>query len=131
MRPLILLLAMPLFAFGAEDAWAKLRDVKSGSELKVYKVGSTSPLLVKMGELTDENLVIIEKNKQTAIPRDQIDRVEARPVGKRTITKETKTTDTSNDPRRAIPGPDQQLGVHGASSSTSTSAGVSLDKPAF
>jgi len=123
---------MPLFAIGADDAWAKLRDVKSGAELRVYKIGVAQPLLVKMGELTDENLVILEKNKQTAIARDQIDKVEARAGAvKRTVNKETKTTDNSNDPRNVIPGPTQQLGVKGANTSTSSSTTFSTEKPAF
>ena len=65
MRTLLLCLALPLLTWGADDdAWAKLRDVKSGAEIRVYKIGAAQPLAVKMGELTDENLVIIDKNKQ-------------------------------------------------------------------
>ena len=130
MRPLIVLLAMQVLAWGSDDAWAKLREVKSGAELRVYKIGSAQPLLVKMGELTDEHLVIIEKNKQTAIARDQIDRVEARPTTKRTVSKETKVTDNTNDPKNVIPSPAQQ-GTHGPNTSTSTTAGMSFDKPPF
>ena len=59
MRTLLLCLALPLLTWGADDdAWAKLRDVKSGAEIRVYKIGAAQPLAVKMGELTDENLVI-------------------------------------------------------------------------
>ena len=132
MRALMILLVIPFFSRAAEDAWAKLREVKSGAELRVFKIGSPTPLIVKMGELTDENLVIIDKNKQTAIARDQIDKVEARltPV-KRTVTRETKTTDNSNDPRNVIPGPTQQLGVKGANTTTSSSTTFTTDKPPF
>lgn len=132
MRTLLLCLALPLLTWGADDdAWAKLRDVKSGAEIRVYKIGAAQPLTVKMGELTDENLVIINKDKQTAIARDQLERVEARPAGKgRTMTSTTKTTDSVGDPKAVIPGPDQQ-GTPGPRTSTSTSSSVTLDKPAF
>jgi hypothetical protein len=50
-----------------------------------------------MDELTDENLVVIMKKTQTAIPKDQIDRIDARPSGggatKETTTKQTVDTD--------------------------------------
>ncbi|MEO8591934.1 MAG: hypothetical protein ABI759_01305 [Candidatus Solibacter sp.] len=133
MRHLLLFLALPLLVWSAdEDAWAKLKDVKTGAELRVYKVGSAQPMLVKMDELTDDNLVIIEKNKQVAIPRTQLDRVEARPISKgSTLNKRTTTTssDGVGDPKAVIPGPQQ--GSPGAHSTTSTSTSVSFDKPGF
>jgi hypothetical protein len=83
-----------------------------------------------MDELTDDNLVVINKNEQTAIPRDQIDRVDYRPSGKSRITKETttKVNDGVGDPKAVIPGPNQ--GPSGPS--TSTSSGLSIgSKPDF
>ena len=82
MRKLALFLCTAFLAFGADDPWAKLKELKTGTELRVYKKGAAQPLLVKMDELTDDNLVVINKNEQTAIPRDQIDRVDYRPSGK-------------------------------------------------
>jgi hypothetical protein len=60
-------------AFGADDEWTKVRSLKTGAELRVYKKGSTQPVSAQMDELTDENLVVIVKKTQTAIPKDQID----------------------------------------------------------
>jgi hypothetical protein len=98
--------------------------------LRVYKKGAAQPLLVKMDELTDDNLLVIEKNKQAAIPRDQIDRVDARPSGKSRLTTQTKVTDSAGDPKAAIPGPEQQHGV--PVPGTSTSSNVSIgSKPDF
>jgi hypothetical protein len=40
----------------------------------VYKKCSTQRASAQMNELTDENLVVIVKKTQTAIPKDQIER---------------------------------------------------------
>ena len=94
-------------AMAADDAWAKVKAIKSGAELRVYKKGSAQPLLVKMDEATDERLVFVDKKEQTSIAKEDIDRVDARPSSKRPVTKHTeeKTSDTNADPRSAIPGP--------------------------
>jgi hypothetical protein len=126
-----LFLCAAVLAFGADDPWAKLKELKTGTELRVYKKGAAQPLLVKMDELTDDNLVVIDKKEQTAIARDQIERVDYRPSGKSRVTTETKTkvNDGVGDPKAVIPGPGQQ-GNPGPS--TSTSSGVSIgSKPDF
>ena len=80
MGKLALFLCTAFLAFGVDDPWAKLKELKTGTELRVFKKGAAQPLLVKMDELTDDNLVVINKNEQTAIPRDVIDRVDYRPA---------------------------------------------------
>ena len=35
-------------AMAADDPWAKVKAIKSGSELRVYKKGAAQPLVVKM-----------------------------------------------------------------------------------
>jgi hypothetical protein len=124
-----LLLCAAILAFGADDPWAKVKEIKSGVELRVYKKGAAQPLLVKMDEATDDNLAVVNKNEQIAIPKDQIDRIDFRPSKSR-VTKETKSTvsDPSTDPRSAIPGPDR--GHPGPASSTSTSVNIG-SKPDF
>jgi len=126
----VLLLCTALLAYGAEDPWAKLKELKTGAELRVFKKGAAQPLLVKMGELTDDNLVVINKNEQTAIARDQIDRVDYRPSGKSRVVKEstTKVNDGVGDPKAVIPSP--RSGPPGPS--TSSSSNVSFgSKPDF
>src|ERR1035437_10697901 len=91
MPKFVLFLCTAVLAFGADDPWAKLKKLKTGTELRVYKKGAAQPLLVKMDELTDDNLVVIDKNAQTAIARELIDRVDYRPSGKSRVTKETTT----------------------------------------
>jgi hypothetical protein len=116
MLKLVLFLCPALLAFGADDPWAKLKELKTGTELRVYKKGAAQPLLVQMDELTGDNLVVIEKKEQTAIARDLIERVDYRPSGKSRVTKETTTKD--------VVGPDGR--------STSTNSGLSIGpKPDF
>lgn len=92
MRGLLLLLFAGLMAFAASD-WAKVKDLKTGAELRVYKKGSTQPLSAQMVDLTDDNLVVLVKKTETAIPRDQIDRIDARPLSGNRVTKETTEKD--------------------------------------
>jgi len=113
----------------AEDPWAKVKGIKSGTELRVYKKGSAQPLLVKMDEATDDRLVFVNKNEQTSLDKEEIDRVDARPSNKRAVTKETKETmsDSNADPRSAIPGPQPNRPGPTGSSSTSFSMGGKPD----
>jgi len=131
MRKLAFLFCTALVAFAADDPWAKVKELKTGTELRVYKKGAAQPLLVQMDELTDDNLVVIDKKRQTAIGRDQIDRVDYRPSGKSRVTKETtaKVNDGVGDPKAVIPGPRQQ-GNPGPSTSTSSNVSIG-SKPDF
>ena len=119
-------------ALGADDPWAKVKELKTGAELKVYKRGAAQPLSVKLGELTEENLVVINKNQETAIPRDEIDRIEARAAGRtRTITDtQTAEKNAATDPRSNIPGPNSPPGAMHAPSTT-TSSGVTWTSQPF
>jgi hypothetical protein len=131
MRKLLLPLCFALALCGADDPWAKVKDLKTGTDLRVYKKGSAQPLSVKMGDLTEENLVVIDKNAETAIPRDAIDRIEARPNGKPRLTTDSKisTKDVTGDPKAVIPAPN--AGPIG-SPSTSTSSSLQVgSRPGF
>ena len=130
MPKFVLFLCTALLAFGADDPWAKVKELKTGTELRVYKKGAAQPLLVKMDELTDDNLVVINKNEQTAIARDQIDRVDYRPSGKPRVTKETttKVSDSVGDPKAVIPSPNP--GAPGSTTSTSSNLSIG-SKPDF
>src|ERR1035441_3324551 len=72
----------------------------------------------------------ISTQKQTAIARDQIERVDYRPSGKSRVTRETttKVTDSVGDPKAVIPSPHPDT----PGSTTSTSSNVSFgSKPDF
>jgi len=92
---LFLLVLAAAAAFGADDPWHKVKELKSGTDLRVFRRGSSQPQLVQMGELTDDNLVVIDKKTQRAIPREEIDRIDSRPP-KPTWVKEEKTSNTVN-----------------------------------
>ena len=117
----VLLAASALFA--ADDPWNKVRELKSGTELRIYKKGSAQPVLARMDQLTDDNLLVVVKNGQVAIAKDQVDRVDYRPVKSRVNT-ETKSKTTDPD---TTPGP---YGTRTPGSSTSTNVGIS-SKPDF
>jgi hypothetical protein len=65
-------------AFAAEDAWAKVRELKSGVELRIYKKGQKQPVLAILDEARENSLVVVAKNEQTAIDKEDIDRIDYR-----------------------------------------------------
>jgi len=114
----ILLFALAtIAAFGADDPWAKVKEIKSGADLRVYRKGTAQPLLVKMDELTDENLIVVNKNAQMAVPRDQIDRIDSRPPKPRWVK---ETTNTVNNGENKPPAPGTEGTAVGSTSSSST-----------
>src|SRR5947207_500646 len=92
-----LFLVTAMAALAAEDSWAKVRQLKSGADVRIYTRGATQPLSGEMDEVREEWLIVVIKNKQVAIAKDRIDRIDARPIqsGAR-VTKE-KTESVKND----------------------------------
>jgi len=120
-RALALLITIAAISHG-EDTWAKVAELKTGVELRVFKKGSMQPVLAKMDEGNEERLVVIVKDQQMAIPRDEIDRIDYRPVkpgGK--FVKETRTETKDNSGARAKPGPEGSTGPSISSSTTYSS----------
>ncbi len=116
MRAFVFLLLACLAALAGDD-WAKVKALKTGSDLRVFKKASTQPILAQFGDLTDDNLIVIVKKTETAISRDQIDRIDARPPSGSRVTKEKSTKETVN--------PD-------GSTSTSSGGGLSMgSRPDF
>jgi len=108
-------LALPMIA--ADNPWSKVQDLKSGSELRIYKKGVTEPVSATFDEANDERMVIVVKYKQMAIAKEDIDRVDARPPVKKTPRKITvnhtvKTTDPdfTPHPNPGIPAPETSWG---------------------
>lgn len=93
------MLLAAMTAFAADDAWTKVRELKSGTELRIFRKGGLHPIIAKMEEANADSLIIVEKNTETAIPRGLIDRIDYRPVKGSRITKETHTS---------VEGPDAQ-----------------------
>ena len=125
--PLLLLAAIT--AAAADDPWGKVRELKSGTELRIYKKGAKLPILAKFDEATEDKLRIATKNEQLAIAKEDIDRIDYRPAqpGGR-VTRQTRTT--TDDPAAARPVPGTPGSRPGPSSSSSTSLSVG-SKPDF
>jgi hypothetical protein len=96
MRTLTLLVASACLAFGADDPWIKVKALKSGTELRIYKKGSVTPIQALAADATDDKLIVVIKKEQTAIDKSEIDRIDSRPSGTKKMTK--TTTATSVDP---------------------------------
>ena len=128
-----LLFVLPLLALGADDPWTKVREVKSGTELLIYKQGLKKAIAARMDEATETRLMIVIGESQVAIPKAEIDRIEQRPLPKGSrVTRETKTTkgvfDSAADGHADGHGQPMKQGQTKppASASSSTSSGVSI-----
>ncbi len=118
-----LLLLVGVAGWSADPAWTKVRTLKSGTEVRIFRRGMHQTLVAKLDEATDENLIIVVKNEQQAIPKDQIDRLDYRPHGSR-VTKESRVTnDSPTEP---------EVGPRAAGAGTSSSTSVEFgSKPDF
>lgn len=124
MLRILALLAAAAALFAADNPWTKVKELKSGTEIRVFKKGGPPPVIAKIDEADDERLVVVLKNEQVAIPREEIDRIDYRPpqTGSR-IKKETKSSDPELRPGPPVPqGPPR--------SSTSSSVAI-VSKPDF
>ncbi|MGA2597001.1 MAG: hypothetical protein ABSH09_08405 [Bryobacteraceae bacterium] len=121
----ILVLFLIFTAFAATDPWAKVKDLKTGQDLRIYKIGAKQPVLAKFDELTDSGLVVIIKNEQVGIDRDDIDRIDARPDKDSRVSKESRTT--TELPGPVGPRPAGSSDVPGNSTSSSVSVGSKPD----
>ena len=65
-------------AFAADNPWTRVKDLKSRSELRIYKTGAREPIAATFADATDERLIVVVKNEQLAIERKDIDRIDAR-----------------------------------------------------
>ena len=121
----ILLTAAACFA--ADDPWTKVKELKSGTEIRIYKRGATAPMAGKLDEVFDDRIAVVVKNEQVSIEKDQIDRIDARPSqAGRKMTSETKTKTESPDPKPPL-GMNHGAPVPGSSSSTSVGFGSKPD----
>jgi hypothetical protein len=122
MRGLAIVLLAAVTAFAADDPWTKVRDLKSGTELRIFKKGGLHPILAKMEEVNADSLIIVVKNEELAIPKDQIDRIDYRPLktGSR-VTKETTEKVEGPDAKTAAESPNN---IPSQTSSATTSYAI-------
>lgn len=126
---LLAALASALFA-ATPDPWAAVVKLKSGAEIRVWKKGSMQPALGKFDEANDERLVLVVKNEEIAIPKEQIDRLDVRPTQQGSRVK-VAGKNTSDDPQKAHE--PSGAGMHSEPVvGTSSSSGVTIGgKPDF
>jgi hypothetical protein len=102
--------------------------LKTGTELRVFRRDAKQPVQAIMDEANDERLVVVVKNEQTAIPKEDIDRVDYRPPqsGSR-LKSESKVTTEVPGARADLPVPKRSGGEP-----RSVSSGLSIgSKPGF
>jgi hypothetical protein len=120
-RLAIFLLAAGAALAAGDNTWTKVKELKSGTDVRVLKHGSLQPVLGKFDEADDDRLMLVVKNEQIAIPKDQIDRLDYRPPPPR-ATRETKTTVDEGPPKQP------KMGMNGmdtgSTTSTTTSVGI-------
>jgi hypothetical protein len=126
MTRVLILFVAAVSAFGAEDTWAKVRELKSGTELRVYRQGAKQPILATMDEATEDSLRIVVKNEQRAIPKGEIERIDARPFppGSR-VSQETRSGRESRPALVSIPH------MSGRTASSTSSTVKVTSKPEF
>ena len=122
-RLLLILAAAAVACSGADDPWAKVKELKSGSQLKIWKKGASQPVEAVYDDLDDEKLLVVMKNEQVAIAKDGIDRIDARPSTKKDKPKvESSVKREINQPSTvAAPPRDQKSRVIPGESTSATS----------
>src|SRR5262245_22747069 len=75
---LVFILISAALACAAQESWADVRSVKSGSELRIYKKGDKKPVTGNVSEISEESVVVSVKHGQESIPREEIAKVELR-----------------------------------------------------
>jgi hypothetical protein len=93
---------------GADTSWTKVKDLKSHAELRIWKKGAREPINATFDDANEERIMVVVKNEQIAFPKDDIDRIDARPGGgprKATVEKTEKQSDPDYTPGRPGSGP--------------------------
>jgi len=126
MRLAILIAIAAVAAIGADDPWLKVRKTDTGSELRIIRRGESKPVIATFDDATDDSLIVVVKNEEIAIPKDQILRIDARPA--KSGPRMTKTTTESTaDPQPTAKPQEEKLGPTSSSSTSYTVA----DRPDF
>jgi len=133
MTRILLVIFAALVTMGADDPWAKVKELKSGSDLKIWKRGASQPVDAKYDDVTEEKLIVVLKNEQVGLDKSEIDRIDARAPSKRPkptveskTTREVQVSDRSAAPPRSM----KEAQVGGPSTSTSSTVSWG-DRPGF
>jgi hypothetical protein len=109
--------------------WPQVQELKSGGDVRVYEKGKTQPILAVYGDATSESLIVIEGNRQRAIPRDQIERIDYRAKATTRLKRETKTVTKQHDdsPPAGVVDPSNPSRPKQSGGSQSTSTGFTFE----
>lgn len=108
---------------GADSSWTRVKELKSRAELRIYKKGAREPITATFDDANDERLIVVVKNEQVAIPKEDIDRLDARPAaGPRKVSVDKTEKITPPDP---VPNPRSGPAGPGESTSSNVSFGGS------
>jgi hypothetical protein len=80
----------------AADPWEKVKNLKTGSDLRIYKTGATEPIIAKFGDVTERKLVVILKNTETAINKAEIERIDFQPPPSKPVRTKTYDADSGS-----------------------------------
>jgi len=88
------------------DEWQKVKDLKTGSDLRIYKKGAVKRIEAKSGSVTESSVVVVMKNEEVAIQKADIVRVDFRPPATKPTKSETRTkgVDASGNPTDSLSG---------------------------
>jgi hypothetical protein len=123
MARLVLILFTVFTLCAADNPWLKVRQLPNRSELRIYRRGEKAPLKAVFADASADAIVVVAKDKQLTIHKDEIDRLDARPPAtsrKPTVTTTQKQTEPDYTPQ---PGPGARPALPGTSSSSSLSFG--------
>jgi hypothetical protein len=94
-RMVLLIAVFAAFAADTPDPWKKVRDLKTGTDVRIIKAGAPAPIMAKFADLTEDSLIVILKNETIAIPRDKVARIDSRPQ-KNNVKPQTKIATPSD-----------------------------------
>ena len=108
MRKIATFMLAAAVLLGADSSWTRVKELKSRAELRIYKKGAREPINATFDEANDDRLIVVVKNEQVAIPKEDIDRLDARAAvtpRKINVEKAEKVTDPDPVPSPKIAGP--------------------------
>lgn len=127
MRKIATFMLAAAVLLAADISWTRVKELKSRVELRIYKKGAREPINATFDDANDDRLIVVVKNEQVAIPKEDIDRLDARPAAtSRKLNVEKSEKVTEPDP---VPNPRSGPARPGESSSSNVSFGGS--KPDF
>jgi hypothetical protein len=121
MTRIVLLLLSAVTLFGADNPWLKVQQLPNRSELKIYLKGDKSPMNAILADTSNDAIVVVTKDKQLTVHKEEIDRLDARPPAKASKAHVTTTSKQIDPDYTPQPGPG-----HTALPTTSSSSSLSF-----